>query len=167
MQDNRYGRLLTPDIKIFRRYFEELVTLLGIQVYYRAPRPNKHYTNYAEIESNYYDPIQVGVIFDDHPDQQTLKKIGWVSELQDGASIIHVPYDLPEIQQGALFFIPSGLDGAPARLFRVTKLKNSIVYPASIVCELVPEFENTFSQKQYDFTHSDFNLLSEEEDCNQ
>lgn len=167
MQDSRYGRLLTPDIKIFRHYFEELVTLLGIQVYYRAPRPGKHYTDYSEIESNYYDPIQVGVIFDDHPDQQTLKKIGWVSELQDSASIVHVPYDLPEIQQGALFYIPSGLDGAAARLFRVTKLKNSIVYPASIVCELVPEFENTFHQRQYDFTHSDFNLLNEEEDCNQ
>lgn len=164
MQDSRYGKLLTPDIKIFRKYFEELVQLLGIQVYYRAPRPNKHYTNYAEIESNYYEPLQVGVIFDEHPDQQTLKKIGWVAELQEGASVIHVPYDLPEIQQGALFYIPSGLDGAEARLFRVSKMKNSIVYPASIVCELVPEFQNTFSPEQYDYTHSDFNLLNDEED---
>ena len=81
MQDNRYGSLLTPDIRIFRSYFEELVQLLGIQVIYRAPRPGKHYTGYTEIESNYYEPFSVGVIFDEHPDQQTLKKIGWVSEL--------------------------------------------------------------------------------------
>ena len=167
MQDARYGSLLTSDIKLFRNYFEELVRLLGIQVYYRAPMPGKHYTNYTEIESNYYKPIQVGVIFDEHPDQQTLKKIGWVSELQEGASVIHVPYDLPEIQQGALFYLPSGLDNSSSRLFRVSKLKTSIVYPASIVCEIVPEFENTFSYQQYDHTHSDFNLLQEEEDCNQ
>ena len=126
--------------------------------------PNKHYTNYTEIESNYYDPLEVGVIFDEHPTQQTLKKMGWVSELQESSSIIHVPYDLPEIQQGALFFIPSGLDGASARLFRVVKLMNSIVNPASISCEIVPEFEDTFKPGQYDYKHSSFNVLNQEED---
>ena len=79
--DNRYGQLLTPDMKIHRIYFEEMVNLIGIKVYYRAPMPNKSWTNYTEIESNYYDPIEVGVIFDEHPTQQTLKKMGWVSEL--------------------------------------------------------------------------------------
>lgn len=151
-------------MKIHRIYFEEMVSLIGIKVFYRAPMPNKHYTSYTEIESSYYEPIEVGVIFDEHPTQQTLKKMGWVSELQESASIIHVPYDLPAIQQGALFFIPSGLDNSPSRLFRVTKLMNSIVYPASISCEIVPEFENTFSPTQYDYTHSSFNLLSGEDD---
>lgn len=154
-------------MKIHRGYFDEMVRLIGIKVFYRAPMPNKHYTNYTEIESNYYDPIEVGCIFDEHPTQQTLKKMGWVSELQESSSIIHVPYDLPAVQQGALFFIPSGLDGAPARLFRVVKLMNSIIYPASISCEIVPEFEDTFKPEQYDYTHRDFNLLTEEEDCNQ
>lgn len=138
--------------------------MIGIKVFYRAPMPDKHYTTFTEIESNYFEPIEVGCIFDEHPTQQTLKKIGWVSELQESASIIHVPYDLPNIQQGALFFIPSGLDNAPNRLFRVTKLMNSIVYPASISCEIVPEFENTFVPEQYDFKHSSFNLLSGEDD---
>lgn len=167
LDNNKYGKLLQPDIKIFRSFFEEMISLIGIKVFYRAPMPDKHYTNYSEIESNYFEPIEVGCIFDEHPTQQTLKKIGWVSELQESASIIHVPYDLPAIQQGALFYIPSGLDNAPNRLFRVTKLMNSIVYPASISCEIVPEFEDTFVPQQYDYTHSDFNLLSEEEDCNQ
>ena len=43
--------------------------------------PGKYYTNYTEIESNYFEPIEVGCIFDEHPTQQTLKKLGWVSEL--------------------------------------------------------------------------------------
>ena len=138
--------------------------MIGIKVFYRAPMPNKHYTNYTELDGSYYEPIEVGCIFDEHPTQQTLKKMGWVSELQDSASIIHVPYDLPNIQQGALFYIPSGLDNAPNRLFRVTKLMNSIVYPASISCEIVPEFENTFAPQQYDYSHTSFNVLSGEED---
>lgn len=163
MQDNRYGKLLTPDIKIHRKYFEEMTNLLGIQVIYRAPRPDKHYTNYGEIDSNYYEPVAVGCIFDEHPTQQTLKKIGWASELQANASIIHVPYDLPELQKGALFIVPSGIDNSIGRVFTVSKLSTSLVYPASVMCEIVPEYENTFSKSQHNHAHSNFNLLSNEE----
>lgn len=162
--ENKFGILLSEDAKIFRQYFEELVTLIGIQVFYRAPMPGKTYTNYTEIESNYYEPIQVGCIFTDHPDQQTLKKMGWVSELQENSSIIHVPYDLPELQQGALFFLPSGLDGSKSRLFRVVRMQNTMMYPSSISCEIVPEYENTFSPDQYDHSQNSFNLLIETED---
>ena len=161
---NKYGALLTPDIKLHRIWFEELIKLIGIKLFYRAPMPDKHYTTFSEIESNYFEPIEVGCIFDEHPNQQTLKKLGWVSELQENASLIHVPYDLPHLQQGALFFVPSGLDNAPSRLFRVVKMMNSMVYPASISCEIVPEFENTFVPEQHDYSHSSFNLLSGEDD---
>ena len=141
-----------------------MVNLIGIKVFYRAPKPGKTYTNYTEIISNYYDPIEVGCIFEEHPEQQTLKKLGWVVELQENASIIHVPYDLPEIQQGALFFLPSGLDGGKSRLFRVVKISNTMIYPSSISCQLVPEYENTFQPEQYDYKHSSFNVLKEDED---
>lgn len=46
--EQKYGKLLTPDIKLHRKYFDEMVKLLGIQVIYRAPRKDKHWTNYAE-----------------------------------------------------------------------------------------------------------------------
>lgn len=65
----KYGSLLTPDAKLFRNYFDELVKLIGIRVLYRAPKPGKTYTTYTEIISNYYDPIEVGCIFEDHPQQ--------------------------------------------------------------------------------------------------
>lgn len=142
-----------------------MVKLLGIYVLYRAPYEGKNYTTYAEIDSNYENPILTGCIFDEHPTQQTLKKMGWVSELQDGSSIIHVDYDLPNLQQGALFIVPSGLDDGKGRLFRVVKLTNSIVYPASITCEIVPEYEDTYiPESSYDYSHSSFTLLSDEED---
>ena len=161
----KYGLLLNENIKLHRQYFREMVKLLGVYVIYRAPKADKHWTTYGEIESNYESPLLVGCIFDQHPTQQTLKKIGWVSELQENASIIHVDYDLPNLQQGALFIIPSGLDNAKGRLFRVTKLTNSIIYPASIMCEIVPEYEDTFiPETQYDFQHSSFTSLNEEKD---
>jgi hypothetical protein len=116
---SKYGKLITPDAKIHRKYFEELVRLWGIQVFYRAPMENKHWNGYAEIESNYQEPIQIGCIFHDHPDQKTLKKMGWVSELQEDASLVDLPYDTPDLQYGALLFVPSGIEGASARLFRV------------------------------------------------
>ena len=161
--DNRYGRLITPDIKLHRKWFDEMVRLIGIQVVYRAPRKDKHWTSFAEIESTYQPPIIIGCIFDEHPTQQTMKKIGWVSELQKDSSLIHIAYDNPDIQQGALFIVPSGLDDGKGRLFRCVKLTNSIVYPASIACEIVPEYEDTYQNTNNDFMHSSFNLLNEED----
>lgn len=165
MQTPKYGLLLNENVKLHRSYFNEMVKLLGIQVIYRATLPNKHYTTYAEIESNYDQPMLVGCIFDEHPTQQTLKKMGWVAELQQNSSIIHVPYDLPNLQQGCLFIVPSGIDNAKGRLFRVVSMSNSIVYPASVSCEIVPEYEDTFiPETNYDYTHSTDNLISEEQD---
>lgn len=161
--DSKYGLLLTDDIKLHRNWFKEMCKLIGIKVIYRAPRPDKHYTTYAEIDGNYEGPLVEGCIFEEHPEQQTLKKIGWVSELQENASIIHVRYDLPGLQKGALFIIPSGIDKAKGRLFRVSKISNIMVYPASITCEIVPEYENTYVNSQSDFKHNSFTLLNEEE----
>ena len=164
--ENKYGLLLNGDIKLHRQWFKEMVKLHGINVIYRAVKPGKKWTSYAELDTNFESPTLEGCIFDEHPTQQTLKKMGWVSELQESSSIIHVRYDLPNIQVGCLFIIPSGLDNAQGRVFRVTKLTNSIVYPASITCELVPEYENTFNESLHDFTYNDFTLLEEEEGYN-
>lgn len=160
------GLLLNEsDLKLHRQWFEELVELLGIKIIYRAPKPDKHYTFYSEVESNYQAPELVGCIFQDHPDQQTLKKMGWVSELQENASIIHLPYDLHDLQAGALCIIPSGLDHAQGRVFRITKLSTIMVYPASVACEIIPEYENALpNNAALDFSKSNFNLLREEDE---
>lgn len=157
------GTLLTPDIKLHRMWFNQMVKLLGIQASYYQVKPGKHYTTYAEIKSTHYDPVKIGCIFDEYPTQRTLKKMGWISELQENASFIHVPYDTPGIQRGALFAMPSGIDGAKDRLFRVVSMMTTMVYPASITCEIVPEFENTFEKSLLNYKRTDFNLLNSEE----
>lgn len=162
MLDSKYGILVNDDIKLHRQYFEEMTALLGIQVIYKAPRVDKHYTLTSEIDSNYYEPKLVGCIFEEHPTQQTLKKLGWVSELQQEVSIISVPYDLEHLQRGALFIVPSGLDNGKGKVFRVNKLYTTMIYPASITCELVPEFENTLNKSDtIDFENRNFTLLRE------
>jgi len=160
----KYGSLLTSDIKLHRKYFEEMVKLLGIQVIYRAPRKDVHFTLHGELKTNYQEPEVVGCIFDEHPNQKTLKKMGWVSELGTDAVIIHVPYDLHDLQQGALFIIPSGLDNSKGRMFRVTTMQNGMIYPASITCELVPEYEDTLPESKQCREAADFVYLRMEED---
>ena len=167
MADNRYdyGLLLNKDIKLHRQYFEEMVKLLGINCIYKAPRPSKEYDGHGELDSKYYEPKIVGCIFQEHPDQKTLKKQGWVAELQEGSSMIHVPYDLPHLEQGALFIVPSGLDHAKGRVFRVIQMQNIMVYPASIACEIAPEYEDTVEKANIvDFSKNTFTVLADNED---
>ena len=89
-----------------------------------------------------------------------MKKLGWNVERSESTSVIHVPYNLPGIQAGALFIIPSGLDKTEGRLFRVLDMRVSPVYPASIACELGPVLANNMPLSQTkDFTHTDIGIL--------
>ena len=166
-QIDNYGILINKDIKLHRQYFKQMTKLLGINCLYRFPLDGKTYSLNGDLEAHYSKPELVGCIFQDHPDQKTLKKMGWVSELQENSSIIHVPYDLQNLQVGALFEIPSGLDNAKARLFRVIAMQNIMVYPASIACEIAPEYIDTDeSNLTRDFKQTNITMLVdyEEED---
>lgn len=163
---SNYGFLLNKeDILLQRSYFNELVTLLGVQVKHRAPRPDKHYTTYAEIQGNYFEPEIVGCIFSEHLDQRTMKKLGWNAELTPDAAVISVPYDLNGLQQGSLFYIPSAFDNTGDRLFRVIEISSIMIYPASLTCKVVPEYDNSFSPNLLDHKRNSFNLLRTEDDA--
>lgn len=162
---NQHGLLINEDIKLHRHYFKEMVRLLGINCTYYELLPGKQYDRYGDLLANYKEGVQVGVIFEQHPDQKTLTKRGWVSELQTESSLIHVPYDLPGIQVGTLFSISSGIDGAEPRMFRVINMQNIMIYPASIACEIAPEYFDRDEQVQItDFSKEDFTLLIDNEE---
>ena len=164
-QNNKYGMLLTSEIKLHRKYFLEMAKLLGIQMIYKAPLPGKTFDMHGDLDAKYYPGEIIYGIFQDHPDQKTLKKMGWVAELQENSSIIHVPYDLPNLQVGALFIIPSGLDKAEGRVFRVISMQNIMVYPSSIACEIAPEYEDIDEPILHeDFTQSTTTLLIDNEE---
>lgn len=161
---NSYGRLLTPDIKLHRKWFKEMVRLIGINCIYKAPiTSTKHYTQNGELVSDYAPSQLVGCIFEEHPSQKTTRKLGWNSERQEEASIIHVPYDLENLQQGALFIVPSGFDNTKGRVFRVVDISGIMIYPASLPCKIVPEYVDNFDNSQLSHSQDTFNLLNEEE----
>lgn len=163
--NSQYGLLLNEkDILLHRRYFQEMTEMLGVKVWHRAPRIGKSYTTYSEIESNYFEPEVVGCIFEEHPNQRTMKKLGWNAELDANASIISVPYDLKGLQQGSLFIVPSAFDNSNGRLFRVVEITSMMIYPCSLTCKLVPEYETTFANNHFSHKTDSFNLLNREED---
>lgn len=161
-----YGLLITKDIKLYRTWFKQLVALLGINCKYRAPLQNKTYDDHADLVTGYKPEMIIGCIFEEHPNQKSLKKAGWVAELQEGSSMIHVPYDLPDLQVGALFEVPSGLDTGKSRTFRVISMSNIMVYPASIACEIALEYDNNDEQHLATAAHEkeDMPLLIDMED---
>lgn len=168
MSNNKtdYGLLLIENnIKLNRLYFKQMVALIGINCKYKAPLKNKTYDINADLQTGYQPEITVGCIFEEHPDQKSLKKAGWVAELQEGSSVIHVPYDLPDLQVGALFDVPSGLDNAPTRTFRVIKMSNIMIYPASISCEIALEYKSVDEQHLITTAHEkeDMPLLIDRE----
>lgn len=157
-----YGVLVNTDAKLHRNQFKEMVKLIGVNVKYRSPI-NKDYTLHGEIiASNYTEAITVGCIFEEHINQKSAKLLGQNAELIESTALIHVPYDLANLQIGCLFEIPSGIDNTPARLFRVTKLITTMIYPASVSCEIVPEYFDTETKANIEvFKDTNFNLLSE------
>lgn len=161
-----FGLLINKDIKLHRSWFKQMATLHGINCKYRAPLQNKTYDMYADLQSGYKPPITVGCLFVEHPDQKSLKKAGWVAELQEGSSVIHVPYDLPDLQVGALFEVPSGIDNSNSRIFRVISMSNIMIYPASIACEIALEYESNDEQHLIttDHEYEDMPLLIDRED---
>lgn len=163
--EQQYGLLLNKeDILLQRQWFDEMVEMIGVRVIHRAPRADRSFTTYAEIDSNYYEPELVGCIFNEHPDQRTMKKLGWNAELDQSASIISVPYGVRGLQQGSLFIIPSAFDNSIGRLFRVVEITSIMIYPSSLTCKLVPEYEDTFSPSHFRHTTNSFNLLNREDD---
>ena len=160
MDKKDVGVLLNENnIKLNRLYFKQTCKLIGIQVIYRAPMPNKTWDGYGELDGFFYPPEIVGCLFTEHPNQKTMKKLGWIAELQENSSIIEVPYDLKNLQIGALFILPGALDGAKGRVFKVISMETIGVYPASILCEIAPVYEDSFDRGKISHTDDDMNLL--------
>lgn len=169
--------LIDQNIKLHRQWFVQMCNLIGIKVNYFVPI-NKEYSKYGELNPDYpAEPIRVGCIYDEHPSQKTMRKLGWNAELADTSVVIHVPYDLEGLQAGCRFDLPAGIDGAEPRHFKVLRMSNISVYPASISCELGPLVLDATTEPAYsdivketkpdvifDFDDSNFNLLDDESD---
>lgn len=164
MPDENYGTLLQGNnIKLNRQWFEQMARLIGVKVIYKSPLSEKPYTQAGEVQSNYSSPVAAWVIFNEHPEPRTMKKLGWDSELDTDAIVMSVPYNLENVVQGGLFIIPSAFDNTKGRVFQITKLSSIMIYPATITCELVPYYSDDFPQNNLNHDTNNFNLLENEE----
>lgn len=160
--NKNYGALIQPNTKLFRNQFAEMCKLIGMNVKYQYPLSDKQYTTQGELKSSYSEPEVVSCILNDHTDHKTAKKLGWVVEVDEQVTVISLPYDLHELQIGCLVEIPSAFDGAPGRKFRITEMSSYPMYPASISCKLVPEYETEVEEAEIEqFVNTNFNLLHE------
>lgn len=141
-QSSDYGLLISPDIKLHRAYFKEMTRLHGIKTMYKYPIDGTQLDVRGDVVNKYSSENEVWCILQEYPDQKTLKKMGWAAEFNDGNCIMHVPYDLEHLQVGCLFTLPSAIEGAPARQFRVVQLSSIMIYPASFAVEVGVEYIN-------------------------
>lgn len=164
MQVNDYGSLVGADIQLHKEWFEEMTSMLGIICLHRAPRKDKTYNGYGELNSFYHDPEAVGCIFEDHPSIKTTRLLGWNSELVDSNPVIHVPYNLKGLQIGSLFIIPNPLNREQGRVFKVIEMSTIAIYPASVSCIIGPLLVNNSEKAEHDYTKSNFNLITGEDE---
>ena len=172
--------LIDKNIKLHRSWFKQMCSLIGINVDYYVPKDtiNADYNQYGELNPD-YDPaalVRVGCIYDEHPTQKTMRKLGWNAELAETSVVIHVPYDLEGLRVGCRFDLPAGIDTAAKRKFKVLRMSTVSVYPASVSCELGPVLDNIITHPVTeddkttpedvinDFTETNFNLLNDESD---
>lgn len=73
---NNYGFGFTKDIKLHRFWFKQMVKQYGVNCIYKAPLPDKRFDGHGDLDADYYPGILVGCIFEEHPDQKTMKKVG-------------------------------------------------------------------------------------------
>ena len=65
MSDNvkDFGILISPDIKLHRTWFKQMLALHGINCKYRAPLKNKDYDIHGDLQTGYKPEIMVGCLF--------------------------------------------------------------------------------------------------------
>lgn len=79
--------------------------------------------------------------------------------------VINFPYDTPNIEVGCIVMIPSGIDNAPPRMFRISRMSTIMIYPSSIACECVPEYIDTLPRSQVeDFRTGSMTVFSKDAD---
>lgn len=149
------GLLNRQDARIFRGYFSEMCKLIGISVGYQYVT-EKHMTIHSEDNSKFSMPVRLDILFDENPSNDTLNKLGWISELNDQNPIIaNLPYNTPNLTVNARITVES-IDGvARPRVFKITKIQADLEFPDAYTCALVPVFDQYPQKNQYTLVNTE------------
>lgn len=149
------GLLNRQDSTIFRRYFNEMVKLIGQSVGYQYV-VEKEMTIHSEDNSKLSMPIRIDVLFDENPTVDTLNTLGWTSELNTQQPIVvNLPYNTPQLTVNARITIES-VDGVSRpRVFKITKIASDLEFPDAYTCALVPVFDQYVQRNQYTLVNNE------------
>lgn len=149
------GLLNRQDALIYRRYFKEMCKLIGISVGYQYII-KKELTIHSEDNSTFSMPVRIDVIFDENPSIDTLKRYGWVSELNEQQpTLCHFAYDTPKLQVGCRVMVEATKGTPRPRVFSISKISNDLEYPDSYACALVPVFDQLPQKNQYTLVNTE------------
>ena len=149
------GLLNRHDSTIFRRFFNEMVKLIGQSVGYQYV-VKKEMTIHSEDNSELSVPIRLDVLFDENPTVDTLNTLGWTSELNSQQPIVvNMPYNTPNLTVNARITVES-VDGVQRpRVFKVTKIVSDLEFPDAFTCAIVPVFDQYKQRNQYTLVNNE------------
>lgn len=149
------GLLNRQDSTIFRKYFNEMVKLIGQSVGYQYI-VERDMTIHSEDNSKLSVPIRLDVLFDENPTVDTLNTLGWTSELNTQQPIVvNMPYNTPKLTVNARLIVES-VDGVKRpRVFKITKIVSDLEFPDAYTCAIVPVFDQYKQKNQYTLVNNE------------
>lgn len=152
------GLLTNEDSTLYRNWFKEMAWLRGITVGYQYPL-NTDKTIHSEPNIDLSNPIRMDIIFNENPDVNTLRKVGWVSELGNQKPVIaQIPFDAPNLARYARIIIPPFVEiRSRCRVFQVTAISTLLEYPDCWTVSLVPVFDSY--KEDNDYVESNINYI--------
>ena len=155
------GLLNRQDSQIFRKYFNEMVKLIGQSVGYQYVT-EREMTIHSEDNSKLSAPIRIDVLFDENPTVDTLNALGWVAELNSQQPIvINMPYNTPHLTVNARITVESVGGISRPRVFKITKIATDLEFPDAYTCAIVPVFDQYVQRNQYTLVNNE--KLSQED----
>lgn len=149
------GMLIRGSALLQRKYFKEMVKLVGCSVAYQWVT-DKNFTIHSEKNFKFSDPVRINLILDENPTIETLNTYGWLSELGDTLPIIaHLPYDIPNLIVGCRITLATTKGTNRPRIFDITKIGSNLEYPDSYTVALAPVLDQFPQRNQYTLVNNE------------
>lgn len=147
--------LVRNDTLLQRKYFKEMVRLVGISCAYQWVT-KQEYTIHSEKNFEYSQPIRMDIILDENPTIETLNTYGWLSELGDTLPIIaHIPFNTPNLKVGCRITLATIKGTDRPRIFEITKIGSNLEYPDSYTVALAPVLDQFPQRNQYTLVNNE------------
>lgn len=151
------NNLIGPDIKLFRKRYDEALKLQGISCMYQYPILADNNVQ-GEPNIDFYSPeIATSIFFDGNPKIKTFKRYGWVVEnSQDLPFLIHCSWNLENMQKDCIFSISGMYSELTGRKFRVTEITYDLQCPDHLIAQVVPVYDNDITGRTFKETKKKF-----------